>query len=785
MKKRKTFNESFMDAYKDNNLSSYDLDTKAHVELDPAFAGAVESSKKIRDNMKDAFKEQDKLVKDFLSLQDLEENPKIKSRPELKAMKLSESELSNKSREVNRRSLKESLSSGWTEDFHYLIAEFMPTRGEGDTMASQAATAVNKLIYKFYNDGDVFDNTHALEGWANDLSTYANWLFKFVPKSASILSGIEDCYTEEDYQELLRDLAAAVLNEETLDSLADQPAVSSIYSQSGPFEFVEREEDDDYYESLRESVSLNEDYSNFIGRPLKDFLYNIDGRTILNVDFENKDTSSGFNGFQGMAQQLPWYTSDKVIKDIQLGDDRYYKFKILTESKVLNESSIEDMIKAFENRIDELEDVKNESLKESGNSFSVKDQVQRYIVKELEEEINDITANEIASKISGYDIGWCPADITPLNTRLRTQINYHILVIAGALTKMLFEEAPEQIRESLEEVENVISFPGSGVYVDRRSNGEYVITKGWDWDKLIVDGNDLIFDRKKYRITPQEYKKLRYVIFNESLNEAKQKLNEWTFTLTTNNVNDYIDSNVPLEDLGMMAWKWMSNDDLVDMLRANEYGFEEEDEIDDDLDESLNEANKSNNLPKDKVRSYKIVASDTDDNIVFVKKVNGYNQIIKHLNILKGNIPEGATQIYVTRDDDKEVYSAFINDDGTLDVLEDNLIMEMDDGDRPSLLNKVQADLGTESAADAKALRELSREGKGQVGFDEHEIGFMDDTFHLNSRNMKQINWAKEVADHYGFTYSDVKTIMKDGEERYYIDIYAPGISDDPLLGEE
>ena len=65
--------------------------------------------------------------------------------------------------------------------------DFLPANGEGDNMMSQAVTATTKLIYKWFNDGDVFDNTFGLEGWANDLSDYANWLDENIPEAADIL----------------------------------------------------------------------------------------------------------------------------------------------------------------------------------------------------------------------------------------------------------------------------------------------------------------------------------------------------------------------------------------------------------------------------------------------------------------------------------------------------------------------------------------------------------------------------------------------------------------------
>ena len=87
------------------------------------------------------------------------------------------------------------------DQFDDICHEYLPIRGEGDSMATQIVTAITKLVYKYYNDGDVFDNTYYLEGWANDLSSYANWLFTYIP-----LKELEEIYeirSEEEYSNLL------------------------------------------------------------------------------------------------------------------------------------------------------------------------------------------------------------------------------------------------------------------------------------------------------------------------------------------------------------------------------------------------------------------------------------------------------------------------------------------------------------------------------------------------------------------------------------------------------
>lgn len=122
---------------------------------------------------------------------------------------------------------------------------YLPASGEGDTMATQLVTALNKLIYKWYNDGDVYDNRYILEGWANDLSSYANWIYKYIPGVQRTLDGIQDCYNGSEYEDLLRDLADECFDLEDLEHLNKKPAIGSIYDCDGPFAFDEYDDDDD------------------------------------------------------------------------------------------------------------------------------------------------------------------------------------------------------------------------------------------------------------------------------------------------------------------------------------------------------------------------------------------------------------------------------------------------------------------------------------------------------------------------------------------------------------
>ncbi len=138
------------------------------------------------------------------------------------------------------------------DKFNNICDKYLPVSGEGDSVATQIVTAVCKLVFKWYNDGDVFDNTHFLEGWANDLSSYANWLRRYA-KAGYILDEIEDVINSTEYEQLLADLADTLLDEDFLEKCNQHEKTGSIYKCNGPFKFVDGEdEEEDYWEDEEE-----------------------------------------------------------------------------------------------------------------------------------------------------------------------------------------------------------------------------------------------------------------------------------------------------------------------------------------------------------------------------------------------------------------------------------------------------------------------------------------------------------------------------------------------------
>lgn len=152
-----------------------------------------------------------------------------------------------------------SVDWGYYDKFEGLNDKYLPVRGEGETKATQIVTAVNKLVYKWYNDGDVFDNTHALKGWANDLSSYANWLYEYTDAD-NILTKIANCFVDGDYEDLLKELADKLLDAELLDEMNKEKKIGTIYDCDGIFKWVEQEYEEDEDDWEDEDEEEEEEY---------------------------------------------------------------------------------------------------------------------------------------------------------------------------------------------------------------------------------------------------------------------------------------------------------------------------------------------------------------------------------------------------------------------------------------------------------------------------------------------------------------------------------------------
>lgn len=128
---------------------------------------------------------------------------------------------------------------GWTTLKDYvelaedsIFKEYLPNKWEWETKAEQLATAVNKLIYRYYNDWDRYD-----EDYGNNVSNYANWIEKNafeLPESVS---------TNSEYEANLKEILNKTMD--MIDNLKNDKKVWSVYKTEWKWTYVEPEEDSD------------------------------------------------------------------------------------------------------------------------------------------------------------------------------------------------------------------------------------------------------------------------------------------------------------------------------------------------------------------------------------------------------------------------------------------------------------------------------------------------------------------------------------------------------------
>ena len=153
---------------------------------------------------------------------------------------------------------------------------------------------------------------------------------------------IDYIYNELEYAvDNLAMKAASDIDDYDADYCSEDPNMSSqnAYNklrQAAEYfaEFLLKNAPEVIHESLNENIEI----SQFIGKPLKDFLKTIDHRTKVSLESENGYDNYGgvgeIGGMSGLAHDASWYLADKIVKDIQEpsgNEKRFYEYKILIE----------------------------------------------------------------------------------------------------------------------------------------------------------------------------------------------------------------------------------------------------------------------------------------------------------------------------------------------------------------------------------------------------------------------------------------------------------------------
>ena len=116
------------------------------------------------------------------------------------------------------------------------INDNLPPVGDGDSRGTQASTAICKLVYRYYNDGDIYDNTYSLSGAGDIICTgCANWLWQYIDGADVILDKIKKLHLNDGdgYAEILYKVAELV--ESQMDELLTKEKVGDAYMGDGPY----------------------------------------------------------------------------------------------------------------------------------------------------------------------------------------------------------------------------------------------------------------------------------------------------------------------------------------------------------------------------------------------------------------------------------------------------------------------------------------------------------------------------------------------------------------------
>ena len=141
------------------------------------------------------------------------------------------------------------------EEYSKVLQKYVSASGEGDTIASQVATAVNRILGRFLNDGDTI--------WSDSLCNEADWLYENAGSEVSHMIDSINGYTfagsstvergdEGIYAEWLGKLLDYVCYSGLLENLADDPATGSIYDCFGPV--TELASNELFFEDIEEEL---------------------------------------------------------------------------------------------------------------------------------------------------------------------------------------------------------------------------------------------------------------------------------------------------------------------------------------------------------------------------------------------------------------------------------------------------------------------------------------------------------------------------------------------------
>lgn len=161
------------------------------------------------------------------------------------------------------------LNSSDIDKYYEVLTQYLPDTGEGNTMATQLVTAVDRIVYRWFNDGDTI--------WTDECQSFADWLCENIGGIDVVIDDmnqymfagfpyIKDWTFRGIYENCLKKILDIATDRDLLNDLDSRSKEGSIFDSQGSVLDVmetEFEDEDDYHDdgSLRYDDNLaSEDY---------------------------------------------------------------------------------------------------------------------------------------------------------------------------------------------------------------------------------------------------------------------------------------------------------------------------------------------------------------------------------------------------------------------------------------------------------------------------------------------------------------------------------------------
>ena len=151
------------------------------------------------------------------------------------------------------RLLKEFIGGELEDRNEPLYDELVPVSGDAETLEGEMLRAINKIIYRYYNDGDKYYEGYGTEtaGPAHSFLINANH-----PLKAMMNKLFREFVSDSEYKKMLNDILKAILDHiESKQGEYTKNTLGSMFDYESEYEDDDEdyddyydEEDDDYYQ---------------------------------------------------------------------------------------------------------------------------------------------------------------------------------------------------------------------------------------------------------------------------------------------------------------------------------------------------------------------------------------------------------------------------------------------------------------------------------------------------------------------------------------------------------